>query len=190
MAGNRRRRTRVGMGSDGISRPPARLRQPRRSHRRHPGLQPRGEADRLRPAWRGRCSVPARRKAGPRRHPSADPIRASRVCDRSLPQLDELCADERKDVVWVRVAAEHLLLEHELVVDVHVEDAARAGNELDRPDPLLLPLLEQSRGQTGGVRARPSGDAVLDTDVVARHRAHCVRHHRGHCRSASPAGPG
>ena len=49
---------------------------------------------------------------------------------------------------------------------MHVEDPVRARHDLDgaeRP----LPLLEDPRRQTGGVRKRSSGDAVLDADVVA-----------------------
>jgi hypothetical protein len=49
---------------------------------------------------------------------------------------------------------------------VHVEDPVRPGHDLDDTD-LVFPLLEQPRRQTGGVRERPSGDAVLDADVVA-----------------------
>ena len=65
----------------------------------------------------------------------------------------------------VGVAAEHGLLEDELTVQVHVEDPVRPGHDLDDAD-LLFPLLEQPRRQTGGVRERPSGDAVLDANVV------------------------
>jgi hypothetical protein len=54
----------------------------------------------------------------------------------------------------------------ELTVDVNVEDPARARHDLDCADH-VLPLLEDGRRQTGGVRPRPSGDAVLDADVVA-----------------------
>ena len=49
---------------------------------------------------------------------------------------------------------------------MHVEDPVRPGHDLDDGD-LLFPLLEQPRRQTGGVRERPSGDAVLDANVVA-----------------------
>jgi hypothetical protein len=49
---------------------------------------------------------------------------------------------------------------------VHVEDPADAGHEVDAPD-ARLELLEDPRGQTDRVRARASGDAVLDAD----HRA-------------------
>jgi hypothetical protein len=49
---------------------------------------------------------------------------------------------------------------------VHVEDPVRPGHDLDDAD-LLFPLLEQPRRQTGGVRERPSGDAVLDANMVA-----------------------
>jgi uncharacterized protein YndB with AHSA1/START domain len=50
---------------------------------------------------------------------------------------------------------------------VHVEDPIRARHDLDRADLILFPLLEQPRRQTGGVRSRTSGNAVLDADVVA-----------------------
>ena len=50
---------------------------------------------------------------------------------------------------------------------MHVEDPVRAGHDLDRADLALFPLLEQLRRQTGGVRQRPSGNAVLDADVVS-----------------------
>ena len=39
-----------------------------------------------------------------------------------------------------------------------------AGYELQQPDH-PLPLFENPRGQTGGVRPRASGDAVLDPDA-------------------------
>ena len=70
----------------------------------------------------------------------------------------------------MRIPPEHRLREHELAVHVNVEDAVRAGHDLDDTD-RVLPLLEDARHQTGGVSPRPSGDAVLDPDVVAlRHR--------------------
>jgi hypothetical protein len=77
----------------------------------------------------------------------------------------ELVTHERKDIVRIRIASEHRLLEDELAVEVDVEDPVGAGHDLDRLD-AVLPLLEQSRRQTGGVRERASGDAVLDPDVV------------------------
>jgi hypothetical protein len=49
-----------------------------------------------------------------------------------------------------------------------VEDPAGAGHEFDRFE-LLLPLLENPRRQTGGVRTRASGDAVLDSHAVLGH---------------------
>jgi hypothetical protein len=49
---------------------------------------------------------------------------------------------------------------------VHVEDAVRARHNLERGDD-VFPVLENRRRQTGGVRLRPSGDAVLDPDVVS-----------------------
>ena len=48
---------------------------------------------------------------------------------------------------------------------MHVEDPVHPRHDLERPD-RLLPLLECPRRQTGGVRERPSGDAVLDADRV------------------------
>ena len=59
---------------------------------------------------------------------------------------------ERQHVVGIGVAADHLLLEDELAVQVHVEDAVGARHDLDRADLTVLPLLEQLRRQTGGVR--------------------------------------
>jgi uncharacterized protein YndB with AHSA1/START domain len=50
---------------------------------------------------------------------------------------------------------------------VHVEDPVGPGHDLDGGDLTLFPFLEQSRRQTDGVGPRPSGDAVLDADVVA-----------------------
>ena len=78
----------------------------------------------------------------------------------------QLLAEQRHDVVGLRVAAEHRLREHELAVHVNVEDPVRARHDLDGADG-VLPFLEDPRRQTGGVRERPSGDAVLDADVVA-----------------------
>ena len=49
---------------------------------------------------------------------------------------------------------------------MYVEDPVRPGHDLDDAE-LGFPLLEQPRRQTGGVRERPSGDAVLDANVVA-----------------------
>jgi len=77
----------------------------------------------------------------------------------------ELVPNEGEDVVGIRVAPEHRLLEHEVTVHVDVEDPALAGHDLDGSDHVLH-LLEQPRRQTGGVRERPSGDAVLDPDMV------------------------
>ena len=54
---------------------------------------------------------------------------------------------------------------------MHVEDPIGARYDLDCAD-RILPLLEDPRRQTGGVRERSSGDAVLDADVVTiRHQA-------------------
>ena len=49
---------------------------------------------------------------------------------------------------------------------MNVEDPVRPGHDLDDAD-LVLPLLEEPRRQTGGVRKRSSGDAVLDANVAA-----------------------
>jgi hypothetical protein len=46
------------------------------------------------------------------------------------------------------------------------KDAVRSRDDLDDAD-CVLPLLENARHQTGSVRPRASGDAVLDPDVVA-----------------------
>jgi hypothetical protein len=48
---------------------------------------------------------------------------------------------------------------------MHVEDPICARHDLDCAD-RVLPLLEDPRRQTGGVRERSSGDAVLDADVA------------------------
>jgi 23S rRNA G2069 N7-methylase RlmK/C1962 C5-methylase RlmI len=77
----------------------------------------------------------------------------------------ERVANQREHIVGIRVASEHRLLEDEVAIDVDVEDPVGAGHYLDGLD-AVLPLLEQPRRQTGGVRERPSGDAVLDPDVV------------------------
>jgi hypothetical protein len=54
---------------------------------------------------------------------------------------------------------------------MYVEDPVRSRHDLDGAELVLFPLLEQLRRQTGGVRKRPSGNAVLDADVVSlRHR--------------------
>jgi len=83
---------------------------------------------------------------------------------RELSAADSL-PEKWDDVIGVRIAAEHRLLEDELAVQVDVEDPAGSGHDLDAVE-LLLPLLENPRRQTGGVRERPSGNAVLDPDVV------------------------
>jgi hypothetical protein len=88
----------------------------------------------------------------------------------------ERAPDEREHVVRVGIAAEHRLLEDQGAVDVDVEDPVRAGDELDAGQPVFV-LLEQPRRQTGGVSASPSGNAVLDADVMA------VGHLSDSCRS-------
>ena len=75
----------------------------------------------------------------------------------------ELVPNERDHVVGIGVAPQHRLLEDEVAVDVDVEDPTRTGHDLEGLDS-VLPLLEQPRRQTGGVRERPSGDAILDSD--------------------------
>jgi hypothetical protein len=94
------------------------------------------------------------------------PRRLRRARPLARPALAELRAQERQHVVRVGIAADHLLLEDELAVDVDVEDAARAGNEINVAE-RVFPLLENPRRQTDGVRARASGDAVLDADSRA-----------------------
>jgi hypothetical protein len=49
---------------------------------------------------------------------------------------------------------------------VNVEDPTCSRHDLDRADG-VLPLLEDARRQTGGVRPRSSGNAVLDANVRA-----------------------
>jgi hypothetical protein len=49
---------------------------------------------------------------------------------------------------------------------MHVEDAVRSRDDLDAVKD-VLPLFERARHQTGGVGRCPSGDAVLDSEVVA-----------------------
>jgi hypothetical protein len=75
----------------------------------------------------------------------------------------QLVAQERHDVVGVGIPPDHGLREDEVVVDVHVEDAARAGDELDGAD-VVFELLQNLRGQTGRVRQSASGNAVFDTN--------------------------
>ena len=100
----------------------------------------------------------------------------------------ELLGEEREHVVRLRVAADHLLLEDELAVDVDVEDAAGARHELHRVDVVLVQL-EDPRRQTDGVRPRASGNAVLDANVrPGRHRRHPTRLGRGYA-SRTTGGP-
>lgn len=49
---------------------------------------------------------------------------------------------------------------------MHVEDPIVPGHQLDNADH-VFPLLQEPCRQTGGVRERPSGSAVLDAHVVA-----------------------
>jgi hypothetical protein len=75
-------------------------------------------------------------------------------------------AQQRQHVVGFRIAAEHRLREDELVADMHIEDAADSGHQLDRAG-AFFELLENSGRQTDGVRPRASGDAVLDANARA-----------------------
>ena len=74
-------------------------------------------------------------------------------------------AKQWRDFVGLRIAAEHRFREDELAVQVNVEDAVSPGDHLDDTD-YVFPLLEDARHQTGGVGKRPSGDAVLDPNVM------------------------
>jgi hypothetical protein len=66
---------------------------------------------------------------------------------------------------------QHRLREDEIPVEVDVEDAARPGNDLDGIQN-CFPFLQDPRDQTGRVRERASGDAVLDPDTMVRsHRS-------------------
>ena len=76
-----------------------------------------------------------------------------------------MCRDERKDVVGVGIAADHRLREHKRAVDMDVEYAVVAGDDLECCE-IVFVVLQQSRRQTGGVRSCASGDAVLDPDAV------------------------
>ena len=82
-----------------------------------------------------------------------------------LPAVEAL-AQQGQDVLGLWVAPEHRLREHELTVEVNVEDAALSGHDLERLD-LVLHLLENPHRQTDGVRQRASGDAVLDPDAMS-----------------------
>jgi hypothetical protein len=62
--------------------------------------------------------------------------------------------------------AKHGLGERELAIDMNVEDPIRTRHELNGADH-ALPVGKKSRHQTGGVRGRASGNAVLDADMVA-----------------------
>ena len=66
-------------------------------------------------------------------------------------------------VVGVGIAPEHRLREDQITVDVHVEDAALPGDELDRVD-ATFELFQDARCQTDSVRPRASGNAVLDAN--------------------------
>jgi hypothetical protein len=83
----------------------------------------------------------------------------------------DLFAQERQHVFGFGIAPEHRFREEQCTVEVHVEDAARPGNDLDSVD-RLLPLLEDAHDQTGRVGQRASGNAVLDPDTMSRgHRS-------------------
>jgi len=94
----------------------------------------------------------------------------SRTCARSPPEpvalRRETRPEERHHVLRVRIAAEHRLLEHEIAVDVDVENAACPRHHLDGAD-ALLELLENVRCQTDSVRQCASGDAVFDPNQAA-----------------------
>ena len=92
----------------------------------------------------------------------SDRSRASASCSLAA----ELVAKQRGDLVRLGVAPEHGFREDELAIQVNVEDPVRPRHDLHSPD-RVFPLLEDLRRQTGGVRPRPSGNAVLDPDVVA-----------------------
>ena len=103
---------------------------------------------------------------------------------RELKAADPL-AEEWHHIVRIGIAAEHRLLEDELAVQVDVEDPAGSGHDLDAVE-LLLPLLENPRRQTGGVRERSSGNAVLDPYAVPlRHERRIASGHRRGRPSAS-----
>jgi hypothetical protein len=58
---------------------------------------------------------------------------------------------------------------------VHVEDPVRSRHDLENAD-RALPLLENPYRQTGGIRSSASGNAVLDSHMVAfGHRADSLR---------------
>jgi hypothetical protein len=67
---------------------------------------------------------------------------------------------------------------------VDVEDPAHAGHDLHGSNH-VLPLLEQPRRQTGGVRERPSGDAIFDSNVVPVRHKPIFSDARARARSAS-----
>ena len=79
--------------------------------------------------------------------------RAARSCRRSAPSFSRSSGTTSSGS---RVAPEHRLREHELAVHVHVEDPVAPGHDLERADH-ALPLLEDPRRQTGGVRSAPQG---------------------------------
>ena len=124
-------------------------------------------------------------------------FRVAPTIDRQLSRQSG--AQERRDVVRVRVATEHRLREHELAVDVHVKDAIRAGHNLHGADDALLPTpRESSPPDPGGVGSRPSGNAVLDPYVMPAGHPRTFDQHdptgivreewpRGHWVSRSPS---
>ena len=66
------------------------------------------------------------------------------------PRLGQALAEERQDVVGLRVVAQHRLREDEITVEVDIEDAARPGDDLDRFEH-SFPFLQDPRDQTGRV---------------------------------------
>jgi hypothetical protein len=106
----------------------------------------------------------------------------------------EVRSEQRQHVVGIGIAAEHLLGEDELPVDVHVEDAAASRHELDDAQ-VGGELFENPCRQTDGIRQGASGNAVFDANGstlghdasyrgVSRRGQRRMR--RPACRSSSP----
>src|SRR4051794_13252147 len=112
--------------------------------------------------WHNDTPTRTARAAGARvrrRRPGSCGGRCPGAADGLQQLVAEYGAQERQHVVGLRVAAQHLLREDEVVVDVHVEHpaAARHQHQLAQHG---APALRDPRRQTGGVRGRASGDAV------------------------------
>jgi len=71
--------------------------------------------------------------------------------------------EQRHYVIRIRVASEHRFREHEVAVDVNVEDAVFSRHDLHGAD-RRLEFLENARRQTDSVWTCPSGHAVFDAD--------------------------